>query len=160
MALSMLTAADLADFITRHSIQAELVPMPVDTPTVADAARALGVQPEQIIKSVVFLIDGKPYLVIARGLGKVSQGMLATLFGVGKKRVRLAPPDLALAATGYPVGAMPPFGHAQPVPTLLDRHVLDQEVIFGGGGAVDYLLRIRPAELLRVTQAQVVTVTE
>ncbi|MCC7355715.1 MAG: YbaK/EbsC family protein [Anaerolineae bacterium] len=156
----MLTATDLSTYITQHGIRAEMIPMPVETPTVADAARALGVRPEQIVKTVVFLIDGRPHLVIACGLGRISQGLLAARFGLSKKRVRLAPSDVVLAETGYPVGTMPPFGHAQTLPTLLDRHVLDQEEVFGGGGAIDYLLRIRPDELLRATQAQVIAATE
>lgn len=156
----MLTAADLAAYIAGHHIQAELLPMHEDTPTVADAARALGVASEQIVKSVVFLVDGRPHLVIANGLRRISQGKLAARFGLGKKRVRLAPPDVVLDVTGYPVGTMPPFGHLTPLPTLLDRHVLAQDEVFAGGGAIDYLLRITPEELLRATRAEVAEVTE
>ena len=156
----MLTPADLAAYIAEHRIRAELLPMREDTPTVADAARVLGVSPDQIVKSVVFLVDDRPHLVIANGSRRISQGRLAALFGLGKKRVRLASPEVALDATGYPVGAMPPFGHVTPLPTLLDRHVLAQEEVFAGGGGIDYLLRIAPEELLRATRAQVVEVTE
>jgi Cys-tRNA(Pro) deacylase len=156
----MLTPADLVAYIAEHRIRAELLLMREDTPTVADAARVLGVSPDQIVKSVVFLVDGRPHLVIANGSRRISPGRLAALFGLGKKRVRLAPPEVALDATGYPVGAMPPFGHVTPLPTLLDRHVLAQEEVFAGGGGIDHLLRIAPEELLRATRAQVVEVTE
>jgi Cys-tRNA(Pro) deacylase len=156
----VLTATDLAAHIAQHAIQAELIPMVVDTPTVVVAAQALGVAPEQIVKSIVFLVDEQPYLVIACGLARIDQRRLADILAVGRKRVRLAPPDAVLALTGYPVGTMPPFGHARALPTFMDRGVLAQQEVFAGGGAIDYLLRTTPEELVRVTRAQVADVTE
>ena len=60
----MLTGKDLQSFIDQNQIEAEILPTEEDTPTVPDAARALGVEEEQIIKSLVFLVDGQPALVV------------------------------------------------------------------------------------------------
>ncbi len=153
-----LTWRDLQKFIDEHDIQAEILPMSQDTPTVPEAARALGVREEQIIKSLLFLVDGEPVLVIVNGTGKVDSRRVARPFGVGRKRVKMARPDQALEITGYIVGGMPPFGHKTRLPTIVDPGVVTQEEIFGGGGEINVMLRLTPQELLRVTGADVIPV--
>jgi Cys-tRNA(Pro) deacylase len=158
MPTQSLTSTDLQNFINTHHIQATILPMPQHTPTVPDAARALGVEPEQIIKSLVFVVKGEPLLVINNGLAKVDGRKIATRLGVGKKQVKFARAEQALEITGYVVGSMPPFGHRQKLRTFVDPVITELEVIFGGGGDIDAMLRLSPAELLRVTEAEVLTV--
>ena len=155
-----LTPTDLAAYIAAHGIAAEIVPMAVETPTVPAAAAALGVEPGQIIKSLLFLVRDRPVLVIASGETKVDRGVVAGRYGVGKKQVKLADAATVLQLTGYPAGGVPPFGHPQPLPTLLDRAVAAWEVVYGGGGDDHTLLRIAPGELARVTGAGWVTLAE
>ena len=155
----MLTSQDLQQFIDQNQIEAEILPMEADTPTVPDAARALGVEEEQIIKSLVFLVDGQPALVIANGTHKVDNRLVARHFGVGRKRAKMARPEQALEVTGYAVGAMPPFGHETRLPTIVDPGVVTHSVIFGGGGEIDAMLRLTPEELLRATSAKIVSVS-
>ncbi len=131
--------------------------MPVDTPTVPAAAAALGVQPAQIIKSLLFLVQDAPVLVIACGDSPVDRRALAGRFGVGKKQIKLADAETVLAYTGYPVGGVPPFGHRQAVPVLLDRAVQAWDVVFGGGGDDRTLLRIAPDALAHATGAEWIT---
>jgi prolyl-tRNA editing enzyme YbaK/EbsC (Cys-tRNA(Pro) deacylase) len=147
----------LTRYIADHGIAAELVVPPVETPTVAAAAAALGVEPAQVIKSLLFLVRDEPVLVIASGTALVDRRVLAERFGVGKKQVRLADAETVLRLTGYPVGGVPPFGYPAPIPTLLDQAVLAWNVIYGGGGDERTLLRIAPGELARVTAAEWIT---
>jgi len=65
--------------------------------------------------------------------------------------------ESVLRITGYPAGGVPPFGHVTAVPILLDRAVVAWDMVFGGGGDDHTLLRIAPAELARVTEAEWVT---
>jgi prolyl-tRNA editing enzyme YbaK/EbsC (Cys-tRNA(Pro) deacylase) len=155
-----LTPADLAAYIAAHGIAAEIVPMAVETPTVPAAAAALGVEPGQIIKSLLFLVRDWPVLVIASGETKVDRGVVAGRYGVGKKQVKLADAATVLQLTGYPAGGVPPFGHPQPLPTLLDRAAAPWDVVYGGGGDDHTLLRIAPGELARVAGAEWVTLAE
>lgn len=149
----LLTSLDLAHFIREAGIAAELIPMTVDTPTVPAAAAALGVPTAQIIKSLLFEIGGEPHLVIAGGDALVDRRILADRFGVGKKQVKLATAAAVLTRLGYPAGGVPPFGHVTRVPVLLDRSVARWDVVYGGGGDDRTMLRLTPAELLRVTNA-------
>jgi len=58
------------------------------------------------------------------------------------------------------VGSMPPFGHKQRLRTFIDPAVMELAVIYGGGGVVDAMLRLTPAELLRVTAGELVAVSQ
>lgn len=156
----MLTSTNLQQYINTHQITATILPMAEHTPTVPDAARVLGVASEQIIKSLVFVIKGKPLLVISNGITKVDRRKIAAHMGVGRKKVKFANAEQALEITGYVVGSMPPFGHRQTLPTLVDSAITELEVIFGGGGDIDAMLRLTPAELLRVTGAETVDIVE
>jgi len=155
-----LTPADLTRTIATASIAAEIIPMPVKTSTVFAAAAALGIDPAQIIKSLLFLVRKEPVLVIASGTTRVDRRVLANRFGVGKKQIKLAGAETVRRVTGYPVGGVPPIGHLTPLQTLLDRAVLAWDVIYGGGGDEHTLLRIAPRELARATGAEWIELTE
>lgn len=156
----LLTSADLQRFIEAQNIEATILPMAEHTPTVPDAARALGVEPEQIIKSLVFLVQEEPLLVINNGLAKVDRRKIADRLGVGKKQVKFASAEQALEITGYVVGSMPPFGHRRKLRTLVDQAITGLQVIFGGGGDINAMMRLTVAELLRVTEGEVTSVSE
>jgi prolyl-tRNA editing enzyme YbaK/EbsC (Cys-tRNA(Pro) deacylase) len=155
----MFSPSDLQAFMLRQSITGEILPLNVPTPTVETAAQAVGAQPEQIVKSILFLVRELPVLAVACGLLPVERRAIAAHYGVGRKQVKLADAAAVLQQTGYAVGAMPPFGHRQPLPTLLDKRVLEQAVVFAGGGAENTLLRLNPADLLAATQATVLDLT-
>lgn len=145
----MLTSADLLSFIAAHQLSAELVSLTVPTETVLEAARALNTSPEQIVKSILLLVDDQPVLAIAGGVAHIDKRKVAAYFGVGRKKVRIADPQAVLEITGYPVGAMPPFGHQRPLPTLVDPGLLEMVEVFAGGGELNALLRLAPGEILR-----------
>ena len=157
-AVKMLTPDDLEDYLRTHGIAGEVLRLDVPTPTVAAAARAVGVTPERIVKTVVFMVQSEPVLVIASGTAKVNTRALAQHLGVSRRRIRVARPDEVLAATGYPVGAVPPLGHRQPLPAVLDESVLQYEVVYAGGGAENALLKIAPQALLQAVRPAVAAV--
>jgi prolyl-tRNA editing enzyme YbaK/EbsC (Cys-tRNA(Pro) deacylase) len=160
MPIPSLTSRDLQHFITTQQIEAVILPMAEHTPTVPDAARALGVKPEQIIKSLLFLVRGEPLLVINNGLAKVDRRKIAARLEVGRKRVKFAGAGQALEITGYVVGSMPPFGHRRKLTTFIDPAITQFEVIFGGGGDIDAMLRLTPAELVQATAGELLPVSE
>jgi Cys-tRNA(Pro) deacylase len=152
-----LTPADLERFIREHDIDATIVPMHMETPKVPAAAEALGVQPAQIIKTLVFLVRDDPTVIVASGDTTVDRRPIADRYGVGKKQVKLANTGAALRVTGYSVGGVPPFGHVTQIPVLLDERIRAWDVVYGGGGDDRTLLRVTPAELARVTQGMWIT---
>ncbi len=152
----MLTDQAIQDFITANNITGKLVYSEEETPTVADSARMLGVEPEQIIKSLVFLANGIPHLVIAAGEVRVSDKRLRDVMEVSRSKLRMAKPDEVLEITGFPVGAMPPFGHKEKLPTWIDSFSVpdDATQLFGGGGTRSAMLELSSQTLLSVTQGK------
>src|SRR5438093_537942 len=147
--------ADLQAYIESHGLPATIIHVSAETPTVPAAAQALGVPVEQIVKTVVFLIDGRPYAVYANGVRRVDPRKLAARFGVSRKKVRLADGETVIALTGYAPGTVPPFGHREPLAALIDPAVRQQEVVFAGGGGIAAMLKIRSEDLERLTSAEV-----
>lgn len=154
------TSDNLQGFIERNRIEATILPMAAHTPTVSDAARELGVETDRIIKSLVFMNDGSPLLVITNGLARVDRRKLAAYLGVGRKKVKFASAEQALAITGFVVGSMPPFGHRQRLRTVVDPSVTRLDTIYGGGGDINAMMKLKSRELIRVSGAEVQELSE
>ena len=153
-----LTSADLQAFMDQWDIPGEILILESPTPTVEAAAQALGVQPRQIVKSVLFTVRDEGVLTLSCGDRLVERRVIASLWGVGRKRVKLAPPEVVLRLTGYAVGTVPPFGHCTQLPTLLDPRVLAFDEIFAGGGTHHALVRLNPQDIHKITQAEIVDI--
>jgi prolyl-tRNA editing enzyme YbaK/EbsC (Cys-tRNA(Pro) deacylase) len=160
MPANRMSVDELSVYMQAHGIKGEILHLGVPTPTVEAAAVAVNAMPEQIIKSILFLVDDQPVLAVACGKSAIHRRAIADLYGVGKKRVKLAPPEMVLAISGYEVGAMPPFGHRQPLTTLIDPRVLESPLAYAGGGAENALVRLNPQEILRVTGAKILDLLE
>ena len=153
----MLNDQELQRVIAERGIEAVLVYPDRPTPTVVAAAEALKVRPQEIIKSLVFVVKEEPWLVIAAGEVRVSYRLLREALGVSRRKLRLASAEEALRITGFEVGAMPPFGHLTPLPTLLDSLSVpnqDSKLLYGGGGTQAAMLRLSVATLRTVTQGR------
>ncbi|MEJ2551597.1 MAG: YbaK/EbsC family protein [Anaerolineales bacterium] len=147
----MLTPDDLTAFIESNKVDAQVIVLPVATPTVEAAAQAVGTSASQIVKSLLFLVDGKPALAVACGEGRVDRRPIARHFDVGRKRVKMADADAVLKFTGYPIGAVPPFGMPQQPETLIDVRLFEHDVVYAGGGDVNALIKVHPGEIERIT---------
>lgn len=145
-----MNSVDLAKFIADNEIDAEIIHLEEATLTVADAAEVMGVQPAQIIKTVLFLADGKPVLVIASGLARIAWKRLADYLGVSRRRLKTGNAEQVQAITGYVVGAVPPFGHREKLRTIVEQSVYEQTVMYGGGGEIDALMRVETAVLRQI----------
>jgi Cys-tRNA(Pro) deacylase len=154
------TPDNLQTHLTENDIPAEIVHLRTETPTVPAAAEAMGVVADQIVKTVIFLIDESPYAVIANGLRRVDSRKLAARFGVNRKKVKLADGEAVTRITGYAPGTVPPVGHRQTAPVLMDPGVREFEIVYAGGGGIAALLRIRSEDLLRITSAELLDVLE
>ena len=149
----------LVAFLRRHEIDAEVIAPGVPMPTVDLAAAAIGAEASQILKSLLFVDRaGAAVLVIASGPNRVNRERLAAVAGLD--RPRMADPETVLRVTGYPAGGVAPIGHREPVRVLIVRRAADLDVAFGGGGAEELPLRIRPADIIRLTGAEVVDVVD
>jgi prolyl-tRNA editing enzyme YbaK/EbsC (Cys-tRNA(Pro) deacylase) len=123
------------------------------TRTAVDAAAAIGCEIGQIVKSLVFVGDGTPFLALTSGSNQADPGRLATLLGA--RRVRKATADEVRDATGYPIGSTPPFGHTRRQRVLIDRDLMRHPVVWAAAGAPDAVFPISPEDLERTSDGEV-----
>ena len=126
---------------------------PEGTKTALDAARAIGCDVGQIVKSLVFMADEKPVLALTSGANRVDIDALAAL--AGATGVRRASPEEARSATGFAVGGTPPFGHPDRVMTFVDRDLLQYREVWAAAGTPDAVFPMSPAELVRLSHGTV-----
>ena len=126
---------------------------PEGTRTAADAARAVGCEVGQIVKSLVFLAAGKPVVALVSGANRLDQDRLASVAG---EPVRKADAETARSATGYSIGGVPPFGHATDLPVFMDRDLLGYGVVWAAAGRPDSVFEIGPERLRELSNAVVV----
>ncbi len=142
--------------MAQQGIPGEILILDTPTPTVEAAAQALSVQPRQIVKSVLFTVHDKGLLTISCGDQLIERRVIASLYGVSRKKVKLARPEVVLDLTGFAVGTVPPFGHRNQLRTLLDLRVLELDEIFAGGGTHHALVRLNPQDIVENIQAEII----
>jgi prolyl-tRNA editing enzyme YbaK/EbsC (Cys-tRNA(Pro) deacylase) len=120
------------------------------------AAQALGVEQGQIVKSVLFLADEQPVLVLMSGDMNVHNKKLKSLLRV--RKVKIADPDTVVAVTGFAVGGVPPVAHLQPVPTFIDGSLSRFAEIYPAAGTANNMFRTTFEELAQLTKARMVDV--
>ncbi len=123
---------------------------PEGTKTAEDAARAVGCDVDQIVKSLVFATSAdEPILCLTSGRHRVALAKLAMLAGTDS--VRRATPEEARAATGFAIGGTPPFGHPTPVRTWIDETFLEFQIIWAAAGTPDRVFSIAPQTLAKLS---------
>jgi prolyl-tRNA editing enzyme YbaK/EbsC (Cys-tRNA(Pro) deacylase) len=127
---------------------------PEGTKTAADAARAIGCDVAQIVKSMVFVADGAPFVAFTSGANRADPTRLAALIGAAE--VRRADAEEARAATGFGIGGTPPFGYPHRLPTYLDEDLMAHDVVWAACGTPDTVFPIQPGRLADLTGAEVV----
>ena len=126
---------------------------PAGTRTADDAARAVGCEVAQIVKSLVFLADGEPVVALVSGADRVDTNRLGATLAAD--RVERADGDAVRSATGYAIGGVPPFGHAQPLPVVMDRTLLEHSTVWAAAGRPDAVFAVTPDDLRRASEARV-----
>jgi len=121
---------------------------PEGTKTAADAAAAIGVTVGQIVKSLVFGVDGEIVMALVSGSNQLDEKKLALAAG-GAKCARVDA-DAVREATGYPIGGVPPFGHATQLRVFVDPDLLQYDEVWAAAGTWNDNFGAAPADIVRV----------
>jgi prolyl-tRNA editing enzyme YbaK/EbsC (Cys-tRNA(Pro) deacylase) len=140
-----------------RGLELEVREFPQGTRTAQDAADAIGCDVAQIVKSLVFVADDDPVLVLTSGRNRVDEALLRDELGVA--RFRKAHADEVRDATGYAIGGTPPFGHHRPLRVLCDRDLTDHDEVWAAAGTPTTVFPLSPDRLLELTGAELVTVS-
>jgi prolyl-tRNA editing enzyme YbaK/EbsC (Cys-tRNA(Pro) deacylase) len=126
----------------------EVVPrtFPEGTKTAQDAAEAIGCDVGQIVKSLIFAVDGELVLAYVSGANRLDEDRLAA--AAGGLRCARVDADVVRATTGFPIGGVPPFGHATRLRVFVDPDLLQYDEVWAAAGTWHDVFGIPPAALV------------
>lgn len=139
-------------------LEVEVRTFPQGTRTARDAAAAIGCEVAQIVKSLVFVVDDEPVVVLIGGADLLDEERLARAAGGGV--ARRADADEVRAATGYAVGGVPPFGHERALRCFVDDALLAHDVVWAAAGTPTHVFASEPGALVAAAAATVATVRQ
>jgi prolyl-tRNA editing enzyme YbaK/EbsC (Cys-tRNA(Pro) deacylase) len=129
----------------------EIVPrrFPDGTKTAADAAAAIGVDVGQIVKSLVFAVDGEIVMAYVSGANQLDESKLA--LAAGGARCSRVDADAVRNATGFPIGGVPPFGHKTHLRVFIDPDLLQYDEVWAAAGTWNDVFGIEPHKLVEAS---------
>jgi len=127
---------------------------PEGAKTAVDAANAIGCDVAQIVKSLIFAVDGEVVLAYVSGVNQLDERKLA--LAAGGLECQRVDADLVRERTGYPIGGVPPIGHATKLRVFIDPDLLQHDVVWAAAGTWHDVFPLSPAELERVSGGTVV----
>ncbi len=145
-------------FLTEHSIDSTVIELDKSTRTAPMAAEAIGTTLGSIVKSLIFVADGKVVLALVAGDRRASTEKLTD--ALGADGVRIANADEVREQTGYAIGGVPPVAHTEPLTTVIDQSLSRFETVYAAAGSPRAIFPIRYTELLALTQGKVTDITE
>ena len=147
--------------LAESGLEASLVrELPADTSTAEAAARAVGASQGSIVKSLIFLADAAPLLVLVSGDHRADIKRLRATLGLSKRRLRIAQPAEVQALTGFEVGGVPPVGHREPLRTLIDRTLNRFDTVWAAAGSAHAVFPITYELLVTITKGEVLDLVE
>ena len=121
---------------------------PEGTKTAQDAADAIGVSVGQIVKSLVFAVDGEVVMAYVSGANQLDEKKLA--IAAGGSTCSRVDADVVRNATGYPIGGVPPFGHSTQLRVFVDPDLLQYDEVWAAAGTWNDNFGAAPADIVRV----------
>jgi Cys-tRNA(Pro) deacylase len=148
----------VAAVLRAQGVDARLEEFPEGTSTAEAAARAVGCEPAQIVKSLVFVSDGLPVLALVPGDRRADAGRVAA--AAGAQSARIATPAEVLTATGFEAGGVAPFPIPRVSRVLIERELLRHELVWAGAGTPRHVVGLAPGDLARLTNGETADLVE
>lgn len=147
-----LTSADVQSYLDRVGLNTTIRFFETTTATSQQAADNIGCELGQIVKSIAFIVDQQPIIVLTSGDQRVDDKKIAALFAVGRKKIKVATPEQCVAIYGYSPGSVPPFAHRTPdLPVLIDQSFTRYTQLYAAGGAHNAIFPITLEQLAQFT---------
>jgi prolyl-tRNA editing enzyme YbaK/EbsC (Cys-tRNA(Pro) deacylase) len=148
----------VASVLRAQGVESRLEEFADGTPTAAAAAAAVGCDAVQIVKSLVFICDGRAVLALLPGDKRADPVKVAA--AASARYARVASHDEVRAATGFEPGAVAPFPVADATRVLVERELLRQATVWAGAGSSNHMVGLSPLDIVRVTRAEVADLSE
>jgi len=138
----------VADALKAAGLDAQIRETPASTRTAEEAAAAIGTTVPRIVKSLVFLADRVPILALVSGSNRLDTDRLGQALGMAIARADAA---TVRAATEFAIGGVAPLGLATVLEVLIDRDLLQFDVVWAAAGTPNAVFPITPAQLVAAT---------
>jgi Cys-tRNA(Pro) deacylase len=139
-------------------VEIEVMELDASTRTAQQAADAIGTELGSIVKSLVFLADGKPIIVLVAGDRRADPARLKALLRA--RRVMIADANQVRQATGFAIGGVPPIGHQTALSVWIDRSLSRFETVYAAAGGPRAIFPIAFSRLVALTEGSVADLTE
>jgi prolyl-tRNA editing enzyme YbaK/EbsC (Cys-tRNA(Pro) deacylase) len=156
------SAQKVSDAARALGLDVEIVEFEQTTRSAQEAAQAIGCQVAQIVKSLLFVVDGQPVMALVSGANRLDERKLAAVArtkdpeGGRRTKVKRADADATKEVTGFTIGGVPPFGHKSPLAVYVDQDLTRFEVVWAAAGTPFAVFAITPGELVRASGGTVV----
>lgn len=142
----------VSSVLRAEGAEARIEEFPGGTPTAEAAARAAGCDLDQIVKSLVFMCDERPVVVLVPGDRRGDSAKVAA--AVEASSARVAKPEEVERATGFGPGGVAPFPLPNVEAVLMERSFFRHEIVWAGAGSSQHMVGISPNELGRLARAR------
>ena len=157
--MQALTSIDVQTALDKFDLGIQIQFFDTSTATSQEAADSIGCEVGQIAKSLAFIIDGQPILVVASGDQRVDPKKLAKIFGVANKRVKSAKREQCVEYYGYAPGGVPPVGlRNADIPVCIDDSLQRYVQLYAAAGAPNAIFPISLSQLVDITNGRVLDV--
>jgi len=153
----------VVEVAARKGVRLDIITLDAPTRTAEEAAAAVGVRLDQIVKSLVFVSarsDGRlvPVICLVSGRNRVDLGRLAAV--TGEMSIRRATAREARELTGFPVGGIPPFGYGRQARVVMDADLCPFQVVWAAAGVDGAVFPVPPGTLRFLSNATVAPIAE
>ena len=151
------SALRVQEALQSYGLTCEVVQMQDTTRSAEDAARAVGCEVGQIVKSLIF--EGKqshqPVLVVTSGANRVNEKIIGQKLA---ESIKMANPEFVREMTGFAIGGVPPIGHRHALKIFIDEDLLQYEEIWAAAGTPHAVFKLTPEDLKTITKGSVISV--
>lgn len=136
-------------FFKENNLELEIIETAEKTGTVEEAAKALGVEPDMIAKTMGYLMrDGSAILILSKGKARTDNRKFKDVF---KEKPKMIPLEEVYEITGHPIGGVCPFGLKKPLKIYLDITLKEFKIVYPAGGTSNSAVKITPDYLQKIT---------
>lgn len=151
------SAQSVQDVLDKKGIKTKVIELPSSTRTAEDAAKAIGCQVAQIVKSLIFRTKNtsRPILVLASGINRVNEKLVSKAVG---EEIAKADADFTRDVTGFAIGGIPPVGHKQKIETYIDEDLLKLGELWAAAGTPNAVFSLSSSFLVQLTEGKVIQI--
>lgn len=143
------------DFLAKFDLNLEVVEMPGTTRTAEDAAKAIGCEVGQIVKSLIFKNSDFPILCLVSGKNQLDVNKFQETNNI---KLEKADANYVKEVTGFSIGGVPPVAHKTEMKTFIDKDLLTYEVVWAAAGMPFSVFKLLSSDLEKITSGKIVEV--